>query len=235
VTVNVVGLTRSYPKLTLLLRRLRAWLTGRPYYFNRQKMRAQVFDEINSAIRFDNYVETGTYLGLTTYFLGTTAQSGHANVYTCEINEDFLDITRRVAGRLRNMNFALGNSVDFLRDHTSALSKAANFVYLDAHWYDYLPLRDELSILKDWTDTIILIDDFKVPSNPDFGWDKYDRGREISLEYINGSFGSHPVYFPNYPISAEGGPALGYCLIPTSPRMEQVLEKNGHLEKFQGH
>jgi hypothetical protein len=49
---------------------------------------------------------------------------------------------------LQNVQLYRGNSVDFLRSLSSTLSQALNFVYLDAHWNDYLPLRDELLILE---------------------------------------------------------------------------------------
>jgi hypothetical protein len=97
-------------------------------------------------------------------------------------------------------------------------------VYLDAHWNDYLPLRDELSIVRSWDNTVALIDDFKVPFDPHFGWDKYDEDREICLEHIAGTFGDNPVYFPNYPAREEGVPPRGYCMIAFSRPLHDLLD-----------
>ena len=91
---------------------------------------------------------------------------------------------------------------------------------------DYLPLRDELAILKEWPKTVVLIDDFKVPSDLRFGWDKYDEEREICLEHIAGSFGDKGVYFPSYPAPDEGTAApRGYAVIAMSAPFEKVLDQ----------
>jgi hypothetical protein len=125
---------------------------------------------------------------------------------------------------LQNVQLYHGNSVDFLRSLSATLSRALNFAYLDAHWNEYLPLRDELSVLKEWPNTVVMIDDFKVPSDERFGWDKYDDEREICLRHIGGSFGDNAVYFPNYPATDEGTVAArGYCVIAMSEPLRQVL------------
>jgi hypothetical protein len=105
-------------------------------------------------------------------------------------------------------------------------------VYLDAHWYDYLPLRDELTTLREWQNTVVMIDDFKVPSDDRFGWDKYDDEREICLQHIEGSFGDRAVYFPSYPATQEGeAAARGYCVIAMSQTLQQVLDRIPLLKK----
>jgi predicted O-methyltransferase YrrM len=234
-SIDVIALTRSYPKSSILLRRIRAALSGRPYCFNRQRVRHRVFREINAKVAFENYVETGTYLGMTTHFLSVVAKERGAQVHSCEISDDYYGIASRTVGDLRNVHLSLGNSVDFLRDLSGKISDAVNFVYLDAHWYDYLPLKDELSVLKEWSNTIVMIDDFKVPGDENFGWDKYDDDREICLRYIDGNFGENPVYFPNYPAREEGDEyARGYCVIPMSRRFGGMLDTVALLKKRQG-
>ena len=167
-TIDIVALTKAYPKSTILVRRIRAAFSGRPYFFNRQRMRFRVFIEINDKVRFDNYVETGTFLGMTTHFFSAAAKKRQARVYSCEINEAFFAIASRTVGYIEHVHLNRGNSVDFLKTLSADIAGAVNFVYLDAHWYDYLPLRDELSILKDWPNTIVMIDDFKVPHDEDW-------------------------------------------------------------------
>jgi hypothetical protein len=223
--IDPVALAESCPKSTMLARSLRMILTGRPYFFNGQKTRLRVFQAINKCVCFDHYVETGTFLGMTTHFLARTAQRHGADVYSCEINERFFSIASRTVGDLGNVHLRRGDSVEFLQSLSPGLSDATNFVYLDAHWYDYLPLRDELLILGQWRNTVVMIDDFKVPSDERFGWDKYDDEREICLQHIAGSFGDRPVYFPGYPAQDEGDvPPRGYCVIATSPTLQRVLD-----------
>ncbi len=228
-----VQLTKSYPKASVFVRRARALVTGKPYYFNRQRVRACAFREINARISFENYIETGTYLGMTTHFLAKTAGTRGARVYSCEINEDHFAIASRTVGDMENVHLHRGSSVDFLASLSPTISKNANFVYLDAHWYEYLPLRDELRVLREWPNTIVMIDDFKVPFDAGFGWDKYDEEREICLPHIADSIGPSLVYFPNYPAQREGiGIARGYCVIAVSTRYTDVLDKIGLLRRF---
>lgn len=223
--VDPVGLAEAYPKSTLIARRLRAALTGKIYFFNGQKNRARVFHTLNREVQFENYVETGTFLGMTTDFLARTARERGARVYSCEIDDRHFAIASRTVGMLQNVKLYKGNSVDFLRSLSSTLAPALNFAYLDAHWNEYLPLRDELSILKKWRKTIVMIDDFKVPFDERFGWDKYDDEREICLRHIEGSFGDNAVYFPNYPATDEGPVAArGYCVIAMSEPLRKVLD-----------
>jgi predicted O-methyltransferase YrrM len=233
VGINSAALTRSYPKFSILIRRLRAMASGRPYFFNRQRIRLRVFREIDARIPFENYIETGTYLGMTTRFLAQTAQRRGAHVHSCEISEDYFAIARRTAGHLKNVRLHHGDSVEFLRALSPKISSASNFIYLDAHWYDYLPLRDELSLLANWPRSVVMIDDFKVPGDEGFAWDRYDDAREICLRYIEGCIGSSPVYFPNYPSHQEGtGIARGYCVIPMSAADAEVLDSVPLLKRF---
>jgi predicted O-methyltransferase YrrM len=230
--VDPVKLTEAYPRSTLIARRFRAALTGKIYYFNGQKNRARVFHALNTEVQFENYVETGTFLGMTTDFLARTAGERGARVYSCEIDDRHFGIASRTVGMLQNVQLYRGNSVDFLQSLSSTLSRALNFVYLDAHWNDYLPLRDELLILEKWQNTVVMIDDFKVPSDERFGWDKYDDEREICLRHIAGSFGDNAVYFPNYSATDEGAVAArGYCVIAMSEPWRKVLDRISLLRR----
>ena len=103
-----------------------------------------------------------------------------------------------------------------------------NFVYLDAHGHKYLPLRDELSVIVNWRNTVIMIDDFKVPFDKRFAWDKYDEEREICMPYVEHSIGSRALYFPNYPAEQEGlRIARGYCVIAISNATRRYWMKCG--------
>ena len=224
--VDPVKLAEAYPRSTLIARRFRAALSGKIYFFNGQKNRARVFHALNTEVQFENYIEAGTFLGMTTDFLARTARERGAHVYSCEIDDRHFGIASRTVGMLQNVQLYHGNSVDFLRSLSATLSRTLNFAYLDAHWNEYLPLRDELSILKEWPDTVVMIDDFKVPSDERFGWDKYDDEREICLRHVDGSFGDNAVYFPNYPATDEGTVAArGYCVIAMSEPLRQALDR----------
>jgi hypothetical protein len=80
--------------------------------------------------------------------------------------------------------------------------------FLDAHWYDYWPLNDELAVVKNLKKAIVMIDDFEGPGRPSFGFDVYvgrDRqGNETAhnnnLKFIERSLGRrrHHILFPDY-------------------------------------
>jgi hypothetical protein len=131
----------------MLAHRVRATVTGKPYFFNRQGLRLRVFQEINARIAFDNYVETGTYLGMTTHFLATTARQRGAQVHSCEINGAFHSIASSVVGNMENVHLYHGNSVDFLqspqpfrRELTSFISmrtSASKFFHCETSWRSF--------------------------------------------------------------------------------------------------
>jgi predicted O-methyltransferase YrrM len=235
--VDAVRVTEICPGLVLQGRRLLAALSGRLYYLNGQKARVRVFHAINDQVRFDNYIETGTYLGMTTDFLARIAMKSGARVYSCELDARFFAIARRTAGRLSNVHLHHGDSVPFLRSLLPRLSSTMNFVYLDAHGYDCLPLRDELSILKQCRNTVVMIDDFKVPSDERFGWDKYDDERELCLRYIEDLIDADDVYLPSYPATHERVTyrgqmsPRGYCVIALSENLRKVLDSISLLRR----
>jgi predicted O-methyltransferase YrrM len=84
----------------LIARRVRAALTGKIYFFNGQKNSARVFHALNRDVPFENYVETGTFLGMTTDFLARTARERGARVYSCEIDDRHFAIASRTVGML---------------------------------------------------------------------------------------------------------------------------------------
>jgi predicted O-methyltransferase YrrM len=120
--VNVVQLTKSYPMLSLFVRRVRAGASGRPYFFNRQRMRLRVFREIDRRISFENYIETGTYLGLTTHFLAVTACNRGSVVHSCEVNDEYFAAASRIVGDMENVRLHHANSDVFLKRRISFIS-----------------------------------------------------------------------------------------------------------------
>ena len=58
------------------------------------------------------------------------------------------------------------------------------FAYLDAHWYENLPLDNELKTLASFKNVIILIDDFMVPNNSSWKHDSYG-STNLNLESVD--------------------------------------------------
>jgi len=117
------------------------------------------------------------------------------------------------------------------------------FFYLDAHWGSEWPLKDELNkICNKFESSIMIIDDFKVPDNPMFGFDIYS-GEECSLATIVPHLDMNKKYsflFPNYQEfdafkkGAKHSPLTGYVLIFQNMEKEVKTLKSNKLikEKF---
>jgi hypothetical protein len=133
------------------------------------------------------FVETGAYCGDTSKWVAEQCPS--LPVFTCEINpKNFAHAAARMP---RNARLTLASSPDFLRQFlTEERRREVMFFFLDAHWLDYWPLRDELQIVLERVDrSVILVHDFLVPGRPNFS-------------YCNGGGGS-PSFSGR---TTEGGP-----------------------------
>ncbi len=90
--------------------------------------------------------------------------------------------------------------------------------YLDAHWYDYMPLPDEIRIIAEQCErAIIVVDDVFVESDPRFGYDEYANLR-IDLNVIHGTLTAYRddalIYLPAYdPTREPSGGARGMAVI----------------------
>ena len=57
--------------------------------------------------------------------------------------------------------------------------------YLDAHWQENLPLQEEIKLILAYGQpAAIMIDDFAVPGDPDYGYDDYGPGKTLSLSLL---------------------------------------------------
>lgn len=116
-----------------------------------------------------NFIETGTFKGGTSFWAGQHFD----NVYTIEIDPE---ISRDTASRPDcppNISFFVGNSKDVLPELLKQI-KTPSLFWLDGHWCGVsefgkdmeCPLMDELRALKDFGDSVILIDDARAFLGP---------------------------------------------------------------------
>jgi hypothetical protein len=122
--------------------------------------------------KIEKIIETGTYLGATTKKLAEFCPT-----YSVEINNEFY---KRA---LENIKDAKGHEI-FLIEGNSInvlpilfkISKTDNLLFfLDAHWYNFCPLLDELRLIaENKLKPVIVIHDWKVPNRPDLGFDSHD-------------------------------------------------------------
>jgi|JI10StandDraft_1071094.scaffolds.fasta_scaffold00236_22 predicted O-methyltransferase YrrM len=126
-------------------------------------------------------VETGTFIGNTTVFLSLLFD----DVYTIEIVEKTYQKTAKKLKAYPNVKCFLGSSEVILTKILPNIKGKRTLFYLDAHWDDHWPLREELLEISKThhNNCVIVIDDFKVPGRKDIPYDKYKKD-ECSFEYI---------------------------------------------------
>jgi hypothetical protein len=169
--------------------------------FNGQYSKHGIFSDLRNTFDFGAFVETGTYLGKTTLFLS------HFNkpVYTVEFNSRFYEQTKETFKTVPNILSELGDSPDFLTRLVTRGNLPKDkpvFFYLDAHWEDHLPLREELAIIATHhPNAIVMIDDFKIDDDSGYGYDSYENNQEVSLTFLRREVceGKWSVFFPVMP------------------------------------
>ncbi len=170
--------------------------------------------KITDAVSPTSIVETGTYKGDTTEYLAKISSSP---IFTCEV----IGMYRRESGRrlspYKHVNLLKGSSAALIQRLVAEkkLGEMPLF-FLDAHWYGYWPLADEMKHISALSKAIIMIDDFKVPGRPQFGYDVQNNDGVIIEEDINYLkpmlSGNSRVLFPKYG-SAESKDIRGYIII----------------------
>jgi hypothetical protein len=179
--------------------------------FNGQACRMRIFQELHRTYEFDTVFETGTYRGSTTEFI---ARETRGKVRTVEVDPWSYGYCLARFFFNPRVSVEFGDSRKFLNS-LHCRSKSPLFFYLDAHWGEDLPLRQELSqILARWDDAIIMIDDFQVPDDEHYGFDDYGDGKRLALAYIDPLIGKFrvKVYFPAARGNEESGAQRG-CVV----------------------
>jgi hypothetical protein len=173
--------------------------------FNGQRHRREIYDEIRARLRLEAIVETGTFRGTTTRILATSG----VPVYTVEMHPRFHAYcgVRFWWEGWSNVRLYRSDSRTFLRRLVAdpAVPKLDVFFYLDAHWDDDLPLREELEIIfGNWKRTVVMIDDFEVPDSR-YKFDDYGPGKALNLAYLQPVLSAHgpAVFFPSENASSE--------------------------------
>jgi hypothetical protein len=191
--------------------------------FNGQLNRKLLFDEIIAKLEIEAIVETGSYRASTTeYMAGATGLP----VFSCEIEPRLFAYCRRRLEALPNALVARQDSTAFLKSALwdGRLRGRRVFFYLDAHWYENLPLREEVRlILGADLDPVIMIDDFAVPGEPRYGFDDYGPGKVLRIEYLLHFVEAGLSYFfPSLPADRETGKQRG-CVVACRRPTDELL------------
>ncbi len=190
----------------------RAW--GGP--MNAQAARCKLVSDLICGCNFEAILETGTYLGTTTEWLSSFGLP----IYSCEASEEnFGFSTERLSG-ISNVHLYNQDSRTALRAILSGpLAHKADrplLAYLDAHWHKDLPLADELDIIfSSHSESLVLVDDFRVPDDPGYSFDDYGPGLCLNSEYIASVAAKHELVclYPSTSAEDETGARRGCVVI----------------------
>ena len=191
--------------------------------FNGDSLMAEVVESLIQC-GVSSFVETGTYLGHTCKHIA----SSHPQlpVTTIENNPDFFYASQKILRQYANVHAIKGNSAIEIGRLVKNKHSGLTLFFLDAHWYNYLPLPDEIKIISSGlSEAIMVIHDFQVPGHNDYGFDICN-GKAIGMEMIATSVDSnksYTVFLPNYTYQDAYG---------VSPTSKQQLR--GYAIVFQG-
>jgi hypothetical protein len=179
---------------------------------NGQAARQQIVEKLFTSQAIRMIVETGANKGDTTAFF---AEFG-IPVHSCELSPAFFYVAKQRLAPWRNVNLHLCDSRKMLVTLAAGNgAKELSLFYLDAHWYADLPLRDEIRTIQEhWKDFIVLIDDFEVPGDEGYGYDRYGKTR-LSLDYIADlvTAAGIDIYFPSVRARDDTGARRGYVFL----------------------
>ena len=122
---------------------------------------------ICSQLPISSFVETGTHFGNTTEYM---ANAITLPIFTCEVKESYFHSSAERLKQYKNVKVFQASSEQVISQAIDQkLLGPLPFFYLDAHWYDYWPLLDEIEVITSRVPRcIVIIDDFQVPGCPEY-------------------------------------------------------------------
>jgi len=219
----------SNPLTVELARKFRNVFVGPDWNgFHRDKVYRALMQEVLEALPVTSFVETGTWRGDSTQTIAM--RHPKLAIFTSEVVEKSFNLARAALKKYPNITQDLGSSDEFIaRLIAGKRTGDLPFFFLDAHWHTYWPLRAELKHISEARlRSVMVIDDFEVPGQPQFGYDidgggELKEGLRCNLDYIRPSLGaanSYRILFPKY-AHADAYP------------QGSGLELRGHIALFQ--
>ena len=193
--------------------------------FNGQEIRKEIYSGLLAIFNFNYLVETGAFRASTTLFLAESTLP----VYTVEINDRFYSYAETRTEKISNIHLHQNDSRMFLHELSSNknLLHENVFFYLDAHWKEDLPLNEEILIIfNNWQNSVVMVDDFKVPDT-DYGFDDYGGNKTLDLNLIDKIISTLnlKIYFPKSSPDKETGGKRGCVILAQGKDSVEKLEK----------
>lgn len=194
---------------------------------NGQVKRRDFVEELLADFAPQAVIETGTFLGTSTLFFAANAPAG-CPVHTVELDDLYYGFAKKRFERMGvNINIHRMSSEAFLSKFRFEVERL--FCYLDAHWYGYLPIREEIVALAGYPQVVVGIDDFEVPGEPSWGFDNYRRRGVLTWSYIEDAAQDFTVFYPAYSPEEDNGSRRGFCVLAKGSEAIRSCKSNSLL------
>lgn len=184
--------------------------------FNGQAARCDLVQKIIQLWNPVAIMEAGTFRGITTEWLASVTQ---VPIFTCEKNKRYFLQSRQRLARYKNVHPRLQDSREFIRElaRTDIIQQRV-LIYLDAHWEQDLPLREEIQLIfQSFKFPCIIVDDFMVPFDSGYTYDDYGPGKALTLQILDGLLPPDVhIAFPSTPSSLDTGARRGAIVLMRS-------------------
>jgi predicted O-methyltransferase YrrM len=181
--------------------------------FNGQSRRRTLFDQLLTQLKVVAIVETGTFRGTSTAYMAKTGLP----VLSCELHPRYFHYASLRLADSPNVRLERVDSRRFLRQifDENLLPSGPVLIYLDAHWDQDLPLWEEISLIfARHPAPVVMVDDFRVPTDLGFAYDDYGRGKCLSVSNLRETVTARPaIFFPNYASGDETGARRGSVVL----------------------
>jgi hypothetical protein len=173
--------------------------------FHGDRYLLRLVDYAVSKLAISTFIETGANVGTTSNFMAKSYPK--IQIYTCEVDKRAFDVARSNLSGHDNVKIWQKKSPDFLYWLLSTSPELADkniLFWLDAHGYGFRwPLVDEIRfITRQFGKGVVMIDDFKIPSRPDFKFDQ-DEDQVCGFDAIEPAICEGRSYALIYPAYTE--------------------------------
>ena len=203
---------------------------------NGQSHRQRMVEAFIRDLPLHAIVETGTYRGTTTAYLAAVSA---LPIYTVEVDRRKQGFSFAMLRQCNNVRTYGGDSRQFLRRlaATADLADKTVLFYLDAHGNGELPLAEEIDIIfSHWRRAVVLIDDFQVPDDDDYGYDNYGPGKALNRDYIEPAVRAFSLrtFFPSVKSKSETGWKRGSVTLAADPDLIRTLRTIREIREWEG-
>ena len=170
-------------------------------------------------------VETGTFRGTTTNYM---AKAG-LPVFSCELRPRYFHYSSLRLANIPNIHLERADSRRFLRElfDENPLPPGPALFYLDAHWEHDLPVWEEVDqIFSRHPSPVIMVDDFRVPTDSGFAYDDYGKDKCLSVTNLHEAVTARPsMFFPKHASAHETGARRGCVVLAQGDLADYIRRK----------